>query len=167
VKTLVLGMGNDLMSDDAVGLKVAERLKQSIDDPDVEARETCLAGLQLLDLFVGFDRVIIVDAIKTGTAKAGDVRVLSLHDLDSGSPPISLHHVELPTVLTLGRALGAKMPDRVRIVGVEAKDVNTFGGGCCPEVEAAIPKVVGLIEAELSRNNGTHPLSSPAQNPRG
>lgn len=145
MKTLILGMGNDLLSDDAVGLKVARRLRQTIQDPDVQVRETSLASLELLDLLVGFDQAIIVDAIKTRTGKVGDVHVLSLSELTNGSAPTSLHHVDLPTVLALGRLLGVKMPEHVRIIAVEVKDVSTFGEGCCPEVEAAIPRIISLL----------------------
>ena len=149
MKTLVLGMGNELLSDDAVGLKVARKLRQGTQDPNVEVRETCLASLELLDLLAGFDRAILIDAIQTRGGKAGDVYILSPDDLGNGSTPTSLHHVDLPTVLALGRSFGAKMPDQVRIFAVEARDVSTFGGGCCAEVEAAISKVVALVQSEL------------------
>jgi len=149
VKTLVLGMGNDLLSDDAVGLRVARSLRESTRDPSVEVKETLLASLELLDILAGFDRAILVDAVQTRDGKPGDVYILSPEDLGSSSTPTSLHHVDLPTVLALGRSLGAKMPERVRIFAVEAGDVSTFGGECCADVEAAVPKVVALIQAEL------------------
>jgi hydrogenase maturation protease len=149
VKTLILGLGNDLLADDAVGLEVVRRLSRETKAPEIEIRETCAANLELLDFLVGFDRVIIVDAIRTGTGKAGDVRVLDLTDMEKATTPTSLHHVGLPTVLAAGKVLGAKMPARVRVFGIEATDVSVFGGPCSPEVEAAIPKVVDMIRAEL------------------
>lgn len=148
MKTLILGMGNDLLADDGVGPKVAEELKKRNKDPNVEVMETALAGLQLLDIFIGFDRAIIVDAIQTKGGKPGDAHLLTLDDL-GGGVPTSLHHFDLPTILAAGKALGAAMPQDVRIFAVEATDVTTFGGACCPEVEAAIPRVVDLILAEL------------------
>lgn len=155
MKTLVLGMGNELLSDDAVGLKVVRELGQAISHPDLEVRETCLASVELLDLLAGFDRAIIVDAIKTGAGKPGDIYILSPDDFGDGSAPASLHHVDLPTVLAAGRSLGAKMPDDVRIFAVEAKDTSTFGGECCPAVQAAVPRVIRLIRAELGRTGVT------------
>jgi len=150
VKTLILGMGNELLSDDAVGLKVVRMLRRELKTREVEIKETAVTSLELLDLLVGFDRVIIVDAIKTGAGKAGDVRVLDLADLGRKmTTPTSLHHVGLPNVLAIGKALGLKMPDQVRAFAIEAKDIGTFGGPCCREVRAAIPKVIDLIRAEL------------------
>ena len=148
MKTLVLGMGNELLSDDGVGIQVARRLRQVVLDPEVEVRETGLAGLELIDILAGFDRAIIVDSIATG-AQPGTVHVLSLADLDTGVPPSTLHHVDLPTVLELARRLGIRMPDDVRVLAVEAKDVSTFGGGCCAEVEAAATRVVDTIAQNL------------------
>lgn len=149
MKTLILGLGNDLLSDDAVGLEVVRRLRPQIEAPEIEIRETCAASLELLDFLVGFERVIIVDAIRTGTAKVGDVHVLELTAMDRGTPPTSLHHLGLPTVLAVASALGVKTPARVRVFGIEAKEVSVFGGPCCPEVEAAVPKVIDLIRSEL------------------
>lgn len=151
MKTLILGMGNDLLADDAVGLRVARRLSQADLDPSVEVKETSLASLELLDLLAGYDRAILVDAVRTKAGKAGDVYVLSPDDLGGGETPASLHHVDLAMVLALGKQLGVKMPDDVCVLAVEAGDVSTFGGQCSPEVEAAIPKVIGRITAELLR----------------
>lgn len=149
MKTLVLGIGNEILSDDAVGLKVVERLERELKAPDVELKQTGVTSVELLDLLVGFDRVIIVDAIKTATGRPGHVRVMDQADLGPQTTPTSLHHVGLPNVLAIGKTLGLKMPEHVRIFAIEAKDVSAFGGPCCPEVEAAIPKVIDLIRAEL------------------
>ena len=150
MKTLILGMGNDLLADDAVGLKVVRKLRETVRSPDVEVKETCLASLELLDLLAGFDRAILVDAIQTGTGEVGDVYLLSPSDLGDGSTPVSLHHVDLPTVLAIGDSLGIQMPKDVRVIAVEARDVSTFGGECCAEVMAAIPKILDLVHDELS-----------------
>lgn len=154
MKTLILGLGNDLLSDDAVGLEVVRRLNREAKTPEIEIRETCAASLELVDFLVGFDRVIIVDAIKTGTGKVGDVRVLDPKDMESGRTPTSLHHVGLATVLAAGKALGVNMPTRVRVFGIETNEVSVFGGPCSPEVEAAVPKVIHLIRAELDGSVG-------------
>lgn len=150
MKTLVLGLGNDLLSDDAVGLKVVRELGQITGRPDVEVQETCLASLELLDLLVGFDRAILVDAVLTETGSVGDIYELSPESLDIGLTPTSLHHVDLPNVLAMGKGLGLKMPEEVHILAVKAKDITTFGGPCCAEVEAAVPRILDLIEAQLA-----------------
>ena len=71
MKTLVLGLGNPILSDDGVGLRVARELENRLDQQEVTVVETSMAGLDLLDLLAGYDRAIIVDAIQTVGGKVG------------------------------------------------------------------------------------------------
>ncbi|MEI6724985.1 MAG: hydrogenase maturation protease, partial [Actinomycetes bacterium] len=63
--TLVLGMGNPILSDDGVGLLVAERLRGTSLPHGVEVLQSEVGGLRLLELVRGFTRVIIIDALKS------------------------------------------------------------------------------------------------------
>ncbi|MGB2852819.1 MAG: hydrogenase maturation protease, partial [Dehalococcoidia bacterium] len=65
MKTLVLGLGNPILSDDAVGLRVVEELEGRVDQQEVKLVETTVAGLGLLDFLTGHDRAIIIDSIQT------------------------------------------------------------------------------------------------------
>ena len=72
MKILVLGLGNPLVSDDSVGLRVAERLKPLLADrPDVEVSEDYWGGLRLMERMIGFDRAIIIDAMQRRPARHG------------------------------------------------------------------------------------------------
>ena len=66
-KILVLGLGNPLLGDDSVGLRVAQQVQaQLADRPEVEVAEDYWGGLRLMERLAGFERVIIVDAICSG-----------------------------------------------------------------------------------------------------
>ncbi|MBI5956091.1 MAG: hydrogenase maturation protease, partial [Chloroflexi bacterium] len=91
MKILVLGLGNPILSDDSVGWKVAEAVRQRVDCANVTVQETSLAGLSLLDLLVGYDRAILVDAIRTEDGRPGSVYVLAPEDF-RGSPRASSPH---------------------------------------------------------------------------
>ena len=57
MKTLVIGLGNPLLSDDSVGLHVIRQLRPLVADrPDVEVDEDYRGGLQLMERLVGYDR---------------------------------------------------------------------------------------------------------------
>lgn len=73
MKTLILGLGNPILSDDGVGLGVAEELEGRLDQQEVTVVETSMAGLSLRDLLIAYDRVIIIDAIQTVGGKAGQI----------------------------------------------------------------------------------------------
>ena len=78
MKTLVLGLGNPLVTDDSVGLRVVEGTEAVLADrSDVEVSEDYWGGLRLMERMIGFDRVIVVDAIHTGTPP-GTIHLLSL-----------------------------------------------------------------------------------------
>ncbi|NLZ00969.1 MAG: hydrogenase maturation protease, partial [Pirellulaceae bacterium] len=69
MKTLVLGLGNWIVSDDSIGLRVAAELAKVLADrEDVEVSEDYWGGLRLMERLVGYDRAIVIDAISTGAA---------------------------------------------------------------------------------------------------
>ena len=77
MKTLVLGLGNPLVSDDSVGLRVAAELKPLLADrPDVDVDEDYWGGLRLMERMVGYRRAIVIDAICTG-AEPGTIHRLT------------------------------------------------------------------------------------------
>jgi hydrogenase maturation protease len=141
MKTLILGLGNPLVSDDSVGLRVIEAVKPLLADrPDVEVAEDYWGGLRLMERMIGFDRAIVVDAIQTGAAP-GTIHLLTPDGMAT-QRSASAHDVNLATALEFGRQAGACLPDnaQIRLIGVEAEDIVTFAEQCTPAVQAAIPR---------------------------
>jgi hydrogenase maturation protease len=146
MKTLIIGLGNPLVSDDSVGLRVVERLKPLLSDrSDVEVSEDYWGGLRLMERMIGFDRAIVVDAIQTGAA-AGTIHLLTPEGIAT-QRSASAHDVNLSTALEFGRQAGARLPEnrRIQLVGIEAADTLTFSEECTPAVEAAIPRAVEAV----------------------
>jgi len=149
MKTLVLGLGNPILSDDGVGFRIARGLKGRLADREVTVAEASLAGFDLLDLLIGYNRAIIIDAIQTDEGKPGSVYRLSLDEFDAASHAPFCHGVNLTTAIRLGRQLGLNLPSRIDIFAVEAIDVSTFGEDLSPEVEMGVPVCLGMIAREL------------------
>ena len=149
MKTLVLGLGNPILSDDGVGIKVAREVGKKLDDPEITVAETSGAGLRLLDSIVGYDKVIIIDAIQTKKGKAGQIYRMEPEDFSFAKHLSSPHQINLVTALELGKMLNLAMPQKITIFAVEAKDITSFSEKCTPEVERAIPKAVKMVLAEL------------------
>ena len=151
MKTLILGMGNPVLSDDSVGFEVAERLMEKLRDrQDIVVADTSLVGLSLLDLVAGYERAIIVDSIQTQGGKAGTIYRLTPADFEVAHNSTTLHDVGLLTALKLGQRLELDMPREVILFAVEGEDLVTFSEKCSPEVEKAIPVVVDLILKEVA-----------------
>ena len=143
MKTLILGIGNLILTDDGVGIKIAHKLKE--ERPELEVVETGEAGLSLLDLITGYDRLIIIDSIKTEQGKPGQVYKLELEDLKPAMDFSSSHGIDIATAFKLGQSLGYKMPESVSLYAVEMKDNTTFGERGTQEVEEKIPFIAQQI----------------------
>ena len=149
-KTLILGLGNSLLCDDGVGIYVAAELKNRVNRPEITVIETGVAGLSLLDLLVGYDKAIIIDAIQTVGGKAGQIYSLNPKAFDTAIHTASAHGINFTTALEFGKKLGLSLPQQIIIFAVEASDVSTFSEECTPEVKKAVPACVEMVLRELN-----------------
>ncbi len=151
---IVVGLGNPILSDDGVGWRVAHEVRESLaDSVELSARvnvnviEACVGGLSLVELLVGYDRAVVVDAILTEGGIPGTVHQFDLDDLPGTLNTASAHDTNFATALRALRRFGADLPDNraISIVAVEAMDVWTFAEVCTPAVEAAIPVATAAV----------------------
>jgi hydrogenase maturation protease len=149
LKTLILGLGNPILSDDGVGCRVAMALKDMLQEPGVDVLEAGLAGLDFLDILAGYDRAIIIDAIQTGAGVPGQIYRLEPEIFADTRHTGTPHDVNLATALELGKKLGLPLPQQITIFAIEVKDVTSFGEKCTPEVAQAIPTCANMILQEL------------------
>jgi len=152
MKILVLGLGNPLVTDDSVGLRVAAELKDLLAGrPEVEVGEDFCGGLRLMERMIGYDRAIVIDAIQTG-APPGTLHRLAVDSIPT-QRSASAHDASLPTALALGRLAGAALPrdEDILLVGIEADDVLSFGEECTPAVREAIGPAVRLVVEAVDR----------------
>lgn len=156
---LVVGLGNPILSDDGIGWRVVTALRDVFRaDPvryekRVELREVGVGGLSLAEMFIGYRRVIIVDAIMTESGTPGTVYQLKLADLPGTLNMASAHDTNLSTALRALRRFGASVPgdDAIDIVAIEAQDIWTFAESCTPPVENALAEAVALVRALVDK----------------
>ena len=150
MKTIVLGLGNPILSDDAVGLRVVKELEGRVDQQEVTLIETSVAGLGMLDFLTGYDRAIIIDSIQTVGGQAGQIYRLDPEALDFTRHAASPHDVNLATALELGKRLELSLPQQIIIFAIEVMDASTFSEECTPEVRRVIPACVEMIIQEIN-----------------
>ena len=141
----MLGLGNDILSDDAVGLFATRELGEIFGDLDnVDFIETTEMGLSLLDFLEGRSWAIIVDSILTGDREPGD---LHMYDRDMFLDPRAKnpHHMGMDEILALAEEGNISIPSDLRVVAIEVKDPFTFGEKLTPELELALPGIVSEI----------------------
>ncbi len=156
MKTLVLGLGNELYGDEAVGIHVIRKLREDLEKQeetaewleDVEFEECSLSGLALLEVIVDYKNLVIIESIKKEKPLTGKIHFLEKKDLRHIPGP-SPHSVSIPQSLELGKKLGLKVPSRIKIIAVEAKNQYNLGEGLTEEMTKAIPAIVKVVKKVL------------------
>lgn len=155
-KTVILGLGNTILTDDGVGIYVVriidERLRAKDLAADVSVKEASLGGFNFIDLLTGFDRAVIIDAIHTKDGKPGEFYELDPAALKPSARLSSLHQIDFATACELARNMSVAFPGEFAIFVMEVEDEFSFGERCTPKVEAAISKMAkSIIEILIER----------------
>ena len=158
--TLIVGLGNPILGDDGVGWRIIEALERRLasdgaarrDAGDVELDRLAVGGLSLMERLVGYDRVVLADAI-LGSDPPGMVfsRPLAEVVCRLAGHLDSAHDAPLTEALSAGRALGARLPDEITVVGVAVRRVDVFNERLSPPVAAAVDVAVEAILTALAR----------------
>jgi hydrogenase maturation protease len=151
MRILVIGLGNPILGDDGVGLRVAEELEKEIaglqSPHEINVEYDAGGGLRLMERLVDYDHGIVIDALDLGRGPEGTVYQMELDELPN--PSIghlgSAHETNLQVALKLGHDLKAHLPNRVTIVGIETKNVSDFSETLSPAIEAAVPQAAQTV----------------------
>jgi len=153
MKTLVLGLGNPILTDDGVGVLVAEAIRASLPlDVPIDIAEVSVGGLTLMESMIGYDRVILIDALQHGDVKPGTIHRLTLEDLKTINPTqhsASPHDASLITALEAGQRMGLPLPQEITIYAIEVENITDFNDQPTPAVAASIPKVTAMVLGEI------------------
>ena len=147
-RTVVIGVGNLLLKDEGVGIHAVRALQEEALPAGVEVIDGGVAGVGLLDLFSGAQKLLLIDAADMGLEPGTAVR-FTPEDVrfQSGELKLSTHDLALPEVLALARTLD-QCPSEVVILGIQPKEIS-WGTELTPEVRAAVPKVVEWVLKEI------------------
>ena len=146
-KTLIAGLGNILLGDEGVGVRVIEEIEKRFTLPaDLSLLDGGTAGYALIDYIKGYERLIMVDAVRGGK-KPGTIYRLSEDDIQQRTDlKLSGHQISLPDVLCLAGKLD-KLPE-ILLIGIEPKDMD-YDLELSREVKDAAESVIESIVQEL------------------
>ncbi len=149
-KTLVLGVGNLLLSDDGVGIHTIQRLQAAQTLPEeVQILDGGTCGLDLLQFLEGVERLIIVDAAQMGKPPGTVVRMEGEQVPAFLSLKTSPHEIGLPELLFAAK-LTDIYPAEVVVYGVQPDSLDT-SLRLTPAVEARVDELAALVTAEVRR----------------
>jgi len=148
MKTLVVGLGNPILSDDGVGIRVAQAIKKRC--PYIEIIEASAAGFRLLDEIIGYDKVIIIDAMHSGKGIPGTLHRLSPENFLSTLHYTSPHDISFFDALQIMQKKKVQLPSEIIIYGIEVQETSIFSENCTEEVQKQIPSIIHqIIKNEL------------------
>jgi hydrogenase maturation protease len=164
-RTLVAGVGNVFLRDDAFGVEVIRLLGERKDPSGVQIKDFGIRGVHLVyDLLDGCDLFVLVDAAARGDAP-GTVTVLEVEPqappADAGAPVIDAHSMTPDGIFALLASLGGR-PGRSLLVACEPADVSA-GMGLSEPVEAALPHAVRAVQ-EILQEHRTNKVEGGASN---
>jgi hydrogenase maturation protease len=150
MKIIVLGVGNPILQDDGVGLHVIEALRKQVKNPNVTVETATTGGMNLLDMIRGYEKVILIDAVKRQGSPPGEVKRFELsdfHSVHSCNP----HDVSLSEALQLAKQIGETLlPSNIILIGITVHNTYEFGEQLSSTVASAIPIAVTLVLQELN-----------------
>ncbi|MBI5956951.1 MAG: HyaD/HybD family hydrogenase maturation endopeptidase [Chloroflexi bacterium] len=140
------------MQDEGVGVRVVEAMRAALLPPGVDLLDGGTAGLSLLELMEGYDRVIVVDAVQAGAEPGA---IFRYRPEDRAAMPnvrlTSFHQVGLMDVLQLAESVGQR--PEVVIIGVQPASLD-WGTEPTPQLQDAVPRVIEFVLREI-RGRGT------------
>jgi hydrogenase maturation protease len=149
-RILVLGIGNLVMSDDGVGVKVVQQLQREYCFPgNVEIMDGGTLGLDLLPKLEGIDHLIVVDAVETGEKPGTCVRLAGEELPIALETKVSPHQMGLKDLLSVAELLG-HAPREMVLIGVQPGSID-MDTELTPEVEVMIPILIGNVLYELEK----------------
>ena len=146
--TLVIGLGNPILGDDGVGWRVADAVRERTTPGDgIDVECVAVGGWSLMEHVLGYEKVVIVDAVHTGAAPPGTVGALPLASLadPSAGHTTSPHDTSLRTALATAAALEADLPNMVTVVGIEIPAAFEFSEELTPAVARAVMPAAELV----------------------
>lgn len=147
VKTLILGMGNPILSDDGIGIAVARALDGKI--PGAQVEVSAMIGLELLDIMEGYDRIVVIDAMCTRGGRPGEVRKIAPEGGAGTMHLFSSHGVHFFELMELGRNCGLDMPEVAAVYGIEIGECVCFDETLSPGLQAKVTTITDTILAEI------------------
>jgi len=147
---LILGIGNEILTDDGIGPKLVQDLDKSRLPAHVTYQYASLGGLELLDIIRDFDTVLFIDAIKSGKMATGSIHCFTPDDFKETLHLSNLHDINFLTALELGKQTGMKIPSSITIIAIEIEEDRVFSYSFSPVIRKQYPeilyKVQGLLE---------------------
>ncbi len=153
ISVAVLGLGNPVLADDAVGLHVAAEVERLLGEnpiAGVTVLTSTRAGFELINLLTGFTHALIIDCLELPYPCPGHIRRLDLGSLSGSARLVGVHDISVADAFELASTLGTGMPGTVEIYAVEGGDTQTLSEEMTPAIAAAVQPLARTLHARAN-----------------
>jgi hydrogenase maturation protease len=148
MRAVVLGIGNMLMTDEGIGVRVIEEIERRFRmPPGIEVIDGGTSGMELLDALDDLDHLIVVDAVRSGDPPGSLIRLVDDEVPALFQTRLSPHQLGLSDVLASLKLMDG-FPRHLVLLGCEPQSLAT-ALGLTPAVEARVEDLVQAVLAEL------------------
>ena len=153
--TLIFGTGNDILTDDGIGIRITEDLERLLHGRDISFRTAGCGGLEIIEYIKDYELVIFIDGIRTGGGIPGEVYHFRPKDFRETTHLSNLHDISFLTALKLARSINLSLPEEIHIIAIEIIEDMTFSEEFTPLIREKYPmildKVFGIVTAITGR----------------
>lgn len=157
-KILILGLGSEILTDDGIGIKIVNDLKNRIDFTDVDFATVLLGGWELLEMIKDYDVLIAIDGIRSQMGCPGEVYMYSMQNFKETLHLSNVHETGFADTLILGRKIGMKMPEIIRIIAIEIEEDLVFSSNLsanlCSRYEDIVLKIHNWLDLFVNSRKG-------------
>ena len=143
---LILGMGNDILTDDGIGIKITKVLEKEFPNKGFVYDTLSLGGLEIIEYIKDFNSVIIIDAIKTMNGIPGTVYQFVPEDFKETLHLSNIHDISFLTSLRLAKDLDIKTPDNIHIIAIEILEDMVFSDNFTPQIQEKYPEILKEVK---------------------
>ncbi len=145
---LVMGIGNILLRDEGVGVRVVQAMQDLDLSDEVELIDAGTAGADLVDIMANRRKVVVVDAIEAGAVPGTVFRLRGEDLMPEPGAAVSLHQLGFVESLAMAQQLGCA-PIDVVVIGVQPSQIRA-GLELSPDVKNAIPRAITAVRSEIA-----------------
>jgi len=144
-KILILGLGNDILTDDGIGPELVKDLSGRLDNSGYSFDTACCGGLEIIEHIKDYRKVFLIDAIRTEGGKPGNVYHLTPADFRETSNLSNLHDISFLTSIRLADKLKIDIPQELHIIAVEIIEDRVFSSEFTPEIIEKYPAILETV----------------------
>ena len=148
---LILGIGNEILTDDGIGVKIVKLLEKNFNNVSINYETIWVGGLDLIEVFDGYKIIIIIDAIKTGEKEPGFIWDLTPENFRDTLHLSNIHDLTFIEAINAGRKLGYKIPETIHILAIEILEDMVFSNEFSPQIQDCYENIFENVEDRLDR----------------